>query len=376
MQNIAIWNTAFLGDAILTLPLLQTLRLAYPKARLDFYTRSGVAALFQDHPVLDRVFAYNKDQECGLGKILAYGRVLRERKYDLWISAHRSPRSACLAWLSRAGERLGYDAPFMNRLALTRTTDRKFPELHEVDRLLGLARALGLHEVSTWPEIALPAEIRRQTHDFFSLLGERPILGLHPGSVWGSKRWPVRYFADLAKLALEHGARIIIFAGPGEENTGSALSAAIQAGSPARSLLRINKNRENGPGWVSAAKEALPADILDLSATLDLRFLAAFIAELDCYVSNDSGPMHLAWAQKTPLVTLFGPTVPAFGFAPRGETAVTLEVENLPCRPCNLHGPRECPQKHHRCMRDLLPELVWTETKKRLSRRKTHTPDA
>ncbi|MDQ3137884.1 MAG: hypothetical protein M3Q93_09910, partial [Gemmatimonadota bacterium] len=75
-------------------------------------------------------------------------------------------------------------------------------------------------------------------------------------------------------------------------------------------------------------------------------------------VTNDSAPLHLATATGTPIVAVFGPTVPAFGFGPRGERDRVVEHPSLPCRPCSAHGPVRCPLGHHRCMRDLSVEQV------------------
>ena len=98
----------------------------------------------------------------------------------------------------------------------------------------------------------------------------------------------------------------------------------------------------------------------DLSCALTLPELAAYLRMLNCYVSNDSGPMHLAWAQHTPVTALFGPTVRELGFFPRGDSAKVFEV-SLECRPCGLHGPHHCPKKHHRCMVDIDVEAVWRD---------------
>jgi heptosyltransferase-2 len=272
-----------------------------------------------------------------------------------------------MAGLSRAEERVGYAAPRLCRLFYTRTAARRFQDLHEVDRLLQLARALGVNDCVTWPELELPLALRLRAGDFFRRSGKRPVLGLHPGSVWATKRWPVEYFARLGIMALEKGARLALFAGPGEEEATEELLRLVRLGTGhpykvlAGSSYRGGKKPEAG--------RAEEADILDFSACLTLPELAAFIAELDCYLSNDSGPMHLAWAQRTPLVAIFGPTTPALGFAPRGELSVVAELKELPCRPCGLHGPRNCPQKHHRCMRALHPEQVWPEAERLLWRR-------
>ena len=110
MKRIAVWNTAFLGDAVLTLPLIQTLADAFPGSEIDFYVRRGLASLFEAHPALHAVYEYDKRRIAGnnrLSALLKSGRILGGRRYDIWIGAHPSPRSALLARLS--GAPLGLD---------------------------------------------------------------------------------------------------------------------------------------------------------------------------------------------------------------------------------------------------------------------------
>ena len=75
-------------------------------------------------------------------------------------------------------------------------------------------------------------------------------------------------------------------------------------------------------------------------------------------VTNDSAPLHLASAVGTRVVAIFGPTIPGFGFGPRGSADQIVELAGLACRPCSLHGPAVCPLGHHKCMRDLSVEAV------------------
>ena len=91
MKRIAVWNTAFLGDAVLTLPLIQTLADAFPGAEVDFYVRRGFASLFEAHPSIHAVYEYDKRRISGnnrLSALLKTGRALGGRRYDVWIGAH------------------------------------------------------------------------------------------------------------------------------------------------------------------------------------------------------------------------------------------------------------------------------------------------
>jgi heptosyltransferase-2 len=158
---------------------------------------------------------------------------------------------------------------------------------------------------------------------------ESGFVALAPGSIWGSKQWP--YFPALAQAVAQHGAAVVAVGSRDEAPLGDAVAqAARQAG---------------GTGASACGR-------------LSLRESAALIGKAAVLVTNDSAPLHLAQAVGTPTVALFGPTVPAFGFGPRGERDAALGVDDLPCRPCHPHGPRACPLGHHRCMRELRVEQV------------------
>lgn len=350
MKKIAVWNTAFLGDAVLSLPLLQSLRQAWPDALIDYYVRGGLSPLFAGNPAINNVYEFKKDAEqSGLKALRALGDEVRGRAYDVWLSPHPSLRSAWLARHSGAALRVGYTEPWYNRFFYTTTVKRRFAELHEVDRLLQLLNPLGLRPLSAWPELVLPKELRVQAKDFFRQFRGAPVLGLHPGSVWATKRWPAAYFARIGQLALRQGAHVLVFGGPGEEEEARDVLVGISDGVDKAEQERVS----------------------NMAGKLGLAELAACIAGLSCYLGNDSGPTHLAWCQRVPTVALFGATVPAFGFAPCGEHSTVMELKGMDCRPCGLHGPKLCPLKHHNCMNAMLPELVWPEVEKRLFGKKS-----
>lgn len=350
MISFGIWNTAFLGDAVLTLPLLQSVRAAYPEAAIHFWVRKGFGGLFAAHPAVSAVFEYDKrDADRGFFNAMRLGARLARQRHSVWISAHSSVRSALLARWSGAKIRIGYDRPRINSWFFTHTVPRRFFELEEIERLLQLLGPLQLAELRHWPEIVLPEEADARAREFLEPLwevsGEAPVLGLHPGSVWGTKRWPAAYFAEVGARAIREGAAVVLFAGPGEET----MAAEVREG------IRMNTGAAGGER------------LLDLSGKLPLPVLAACLGRLDCYVTNDSGPMHLAWPQHTPVVALFGPTVRELGFFPRGDASTVVEID-LPCRPCGLHGPRECPLGHHECMVAITPDTVWPHVAKNLWR--------
>lgn len=362
MKRIGIWNTAFLGDAVLTLPLIQVVAAAFPGAAIDFHVRRGVGSLFAAQPRIT-VHEYDKrGSERGGRAFFRYGRRLAERRYDLWLNAHPGPRSALLALLSGATVRIGYDTGPLSRLCSTSTVSRRFTELDEIERLLELVRPVlppdfsftetfgdfctserpgqgGLPPLpAPWPELVLP-ESSRQKAASFRNSHPGPLLGIHPGSIWGTKRWPPAAFAETARRAVQQGAQVLLFTGPDERE----LAAEVVR----LSGLEGHRRLHVFPG------------------TLSLPDLAALIACLDCYLANDSGLTHVAWILRTPLTALFGPTVRELGFFPRGNSSRVLETQ-LDCRPCGRHGHRFCPRGHHNCMKRISPDEVWADVRHKL----------
>lgn len=333
MSKIGVWNTAFLGDAVLTLPLLQSLKANFPQAELRFFVRGGLESLFASQPELAGAHGFDKrDGQSGLAAAYSLGRRLAREDYTLWISAHRSFRSGLISHWSGVRTRIGYSTPWFNHYCYTHTVDRAFKRFDEIERLLRLLDPLKLSRREDWPRLALNPESVERAGEFWAREIHGPVLGLHPGSTWATKRWPAERFGRVAAMAAKAGARVLLFGGPGERE----LAAEVEA----------------------AAGEFGPGRLINLAGELNLPDLAAWIARLDCYLGNDAGPLHLAWTQRAPVVALFGPTVRSLGFYPRGETATVLERE-LDCRPCGLHGPQVCPKGHHRCMLDISAEEVF-----------------
>jgi len=334
-HRIGIWQTAFLGDAVLTLPLIQAIKANFPEAGLHLFVRAGLEGLFRAQRELASVRPFAKrGSQKGLSAAFLLGRELALEGFDLWISPHTSFRSVLVARSVGAPMRIGYSRPWHNWLAYTHLVDRRFDELHEIERLMQLALPLGLEPVAPKPRLDLPPEALGRAAEIFAALPPGPKLGIHPGSTWPTKCWPEEHFAEVARRALDSGAVVLLFAGPGEEGLARRIASVAQSGGHA------------------------PGRLVNLAGTLDIPALAACLGRLDACLTNDSGPMHLAWVQDTPLVALFGPTTRQLGFFPRGENSRVLEM-SLDCRPCGLHGHAACPDKHHSCMRDITPDRAW-----------------
>jgi heptosyltransferase II len=312
--SVLVIQTAFLGDVVLTTPLLSTLAGRY--GPVDVVTTPAAASLLENHPAVATVVRYDKNGSArGWRGFRQLAALLRDRRYTRVYLPHRSVRSAGLALWCGAGERIGFaDSPAA--LTYTRRVFRPGSG-HEVERLLALAEPVTGESPPV--SLALGPQDYAAADAWLAAHGVGPrFTALAPGSIWGTKRWP--YYAELAS-SLDRAAVIV----GGADDV--RLAQAIVAGS--------------GGKAVSAAGE------------LTLRESAALIQRADVLVTNDSAPLHLATAVGTPVVALFGPTVPEFGFGPRRASDLTVGHAALACRPCSRHGPKTCPLGHHRCMREL-----------------------
>jgi heptosyltransferase II len=310
-------QTAFLGDVVLTTPLLAVL--AERHGPVDVVTTPAAAPLLETHPAVRKVIPYDKrGADRGLAALGRLARVLRAERYEVAYLPHRSLRTAMLAWLARIPTRVGFADGW--RLLYTDVRQRA-GRAHEIDRLLGLAAD---SPPRLAPTLHITVADRTATEGFLREHGLRePFVTLAPGSIWGSKRWP--YYRELAeRLAPRTG--IVVVGGPEDAGLAGEITAAVaRAGGRAASACGRLTVRQS-------------ADAIRRSSVL---------------VTNDSAPLHLAQAVHTPTVAIFGPTVPGFGFGPRGPRDRVIELTGLVCRPCSAHGPRTCPLGHHRCMRAL-----------------------
>lgn len=313
MGKTVVIQTAFLGDVVLTTPLLAAL--AERHGPVDVVTTPGAAPLLETHPAVASVVRYDKrGADRGTAGLWRVGRALRSRRYLRAYLPHPSWRSAALALLARAAERTGFaDSPAA--ATYTRRVHRSATG-HEVERLLALA---GTGALAPAVHLELTPDDRAAADAWLGQRGVPPgFVALAPGSTWGTKRWP-----GYGALAAGLDAPVVIVGGPEDSALGEAVAAAA-------------------PGRAANAAGALP-----------LRVSAALIERAAVLVTNDSAPLHLATAVGTPVVALFGPTVPSFGFGPRGPLDRVVEHSSLACRPCSAHGPQVCPLDHHRCMREL-----------------------
>jgi heptosyltransferase II len=321
-------QTSFLGDVILTTPLIAELARRGP---VDVLATPIGATVLANNPHVRTVVRYDKRGTYGsaLGLWHTVKEIHNRRPYDAAYLAQGSFRSGLLAMLTGAKERIGF-ASSTGRVLYTRQLPYR-PERHHAERLWSLSMS-ECADPPTRDQIRprlYPSDEDRARVDSLLLraeLGSEPFVALAPGSAWGTKRWP--YYPELA-ARLAEDFRIAVIG----SNADSALAQQIMRAVP-------------------------PGAAIDATGSLGLLASAELIGRAQAIVTNDSAPEHLASAMGTPTVTVFGPTVPEFGFGPLAERKAVAGHDGLSCRPCDRHGPQKCPLGHWRCMRELTPEYI------------------
>ena len=316
--RILIVRTDRVGDVILSAPVIRALRTAFPHAYLGMMVRPAHRELVEGHPGLDAVILYDKDgpEKSWLGSV-RFARRLREYRFDTAVILHSTNRVILVSWLAGIRRRVGYARRFPWLLTHSLAYVKREGTRHELEYNMDLLRLIGVNSRERALHVPTTALQEQKVTAFLEAHragnGKGPLIALHPGASCPSKRWPLDRYAAVGDRLVEYcGARIIVVTGPEE----------IRFGEEVVSRMRHPAIRALG--------------------TFGLGELGSLFRRVQCLVSNDSGPVHLACAVGTPVVSIFGrwggglsPT----RWGPTGPNSIALH-HDVGCRPCLAHA---CP---------------------------------
>ncbi|MBU3842566.1 MAG: glycosyltransferase family 9 protein [Candidatus Fusobacterium pullicola] len=321
-MRILIIHTAFIGDIVLSTPLIKKLRDTYPKAEITYLTTPVGASILRNNPHLNHIIEYDKRGEHkGIKGFWAIAKKLKMEAYNLVITPHRYLRSTFLTFLTGAPIRRGYDSAAASFLYNERVHYDK--SKHEVEKLLSFVPK---DEGKRYEIEIFPTELEVEKVDKLLEKRREKVVVVAPGSKWFTKKWPLEYFNRVIKELEKREDTTIVVVGGKEE-------------------MFFNMPLAN--------------TTIDLRGKTTLLELAEVIRRADIVLTNDSSPIHIASAfPNVRILALFGPTVEKFGFFPWSKNSEVFQVEGLECRPCSIHGGDSCPKKHFKCMLDIKPEMV------------------
>jgi heptosyltransferase-2 len=342
MNRILIIAPNWIGDAVMSEPLLAKLKTLFPQSNIDVLASPWVAPIYRACTEVNEVIEadlVHKQLQWSLRKQLA--KLVQAQQYNACFVLPNSLKSAIIPWLAKVPLRIGYRGEmrygFINR-ALDNPSKINRPPM--VQHYLALSRLLGQDIVSTVDmtaeprlEISSQASIAVSKKLSQSSIDQESIYVLCPGAEYGvTKRWPADHFARLAQslLSTEPGAQIILLGSKSDQAIAQTISAQ------ANNLPQIHN-------WCG---------------TTSLDEAIALIGMCRALISNDSGLMHIAAALKIPQVAIFGSSDPQH--TPPLSNKASILYLNLPCSPCHK---RECPLGHLKCLKDISPTMVLDSVK-------------
>lgn len=337
--KILVRSPNWIGDAVMALPAVAALKELYPKAEITVLAKPWTVPVFENNPAVTEIIEYDSR---GAHKGFISGKLslaceLKKRGFDMAVLFQNAFEAAFISRLAGIPRRVGY-ARDLRSLLLTkaiRVTD-EIKRQHHIFYYLNIIAELGEGEVKIPDslELAVPvinlnnAELKRADEILASagIDEKRLVIGAAPGASFGpAKRWPIERFAEvLNKLNRELGTVPIILGGPDDVESAERLKALVDG------------------------------ECLNLAGKTSLREFMAVTKRLGLFITNDSGPMHIAAALGTPTVALFGSTDP-IATGPVGERVKVVRVD-MDCSPC---FKRVCPLEHLDCLNNITADMVF-----------------
>lgn len=317
MQKFLIIQTAFTGDVVLATCLIEKLHAFFPEAQIDFLLRKGNEGLLHNHPHLHQVLIWDKKagKYSSLWKLL---KQIRSSHYNKVINIQRFGSTGFLTAFSKADETIGFNKnpfSFLFSKKIKHFIGEKNETPHEIERNLKLISHFTddtVYKPKLYPTTTDTSSV--------AVYKKQAYICVAPASVWFTKQYPAeKWISFINKVNIDYN--IYLLGAPSE----SKLCASIAEGC----------NRTG---------------VTSLAGKLSFLQSAALMKGAYMNYTNDSAPMHFASAMNAPVSAVYCSTIPAFGYGPLSDKSFIIETaEPLPCRPCGLHGYRECPQKHFKC---------------------------
>ncbi|MBI1804991.1 MAG: glycosyltransferase family 9 protein [Ignavibacteria bacterium] len=326
----------FIGDVVLTTPIIRSLREKFPNAYIAYVGDKQAVSLLEHNPYLNEIipFDFSRTTLFEQPRVMV---ALRRRKFDVFIDLFCNPRSALLARASGTPIRIGKEVKGRGRLYTHRIVDDGKPKT-AIEYYYQYVQPLGIEPAHRRTEIFLTDDEKREAQNYLKwqdLDLTKPIVGLHPGATWPAKMWQWEKFADLADLVrAKLDAQVVITQGPNDGTLMEAISRKVVG-----NLL------------------ILPV--------VQLRQLAAIIAQFNVYVANDNGTMHIAAAVGTKTTGIFGPGEENIWFPYSRDDGHAALRKDVPCHPCHLDFCNRTGDDYMECMKLLSVKDVFEEVKKR-----------
>lgn len=336
VKRILLIKLRGIGDVILSTVVFNNLRKDFPGAKIDYLTEAPSRTALELLPFINEILLFDKNSPNSFSLI----RKIRKNRYDLVFDFYSNPRTALITFLSGASYRAGF--PYRGRnYAYNLKGPEERDKFHAAQLHLEFLKKLGLSHDSTELFFSLSDEDIKFSNDFFKekFNTNDLVFGISPSGGWASKKCDPVKFAEIGDSVIdEFSAKILLLWGPGDH-------------SEALEIRKLMKNK------------------VTLAPLTDIRKMGALIKNCSALIANDSGPMHISTAVKTPTLSLHGPTNPLLQ-GPFGDKHEWIRLDELDCIECNL---LDCPRKHE-CFMDLPLSAVMDKVRQLLKKNNIPLP--
>lgn len=353
MSQKVLWiQTAFLGDLILSIPSLYLIKKNNPKTEVHLLCRTGIGGLLKDLQVVDQVFEIQK------GQADSYRRIEQDLKlhtYDIIYCPHKSVRTVWLLKNLNAKKKVGFTS-WWNFWAFDRRFEflSSYPDVlrqiyllqdeypsilpaiqsFDVQRHLSCQRSgIPSEPISKVKEtVSMPTSLPWDSWQEVERLGfrsDKSYVCLFPGSVWATKQWGKSKYQELV-AKLSKNLTVVILGAKNEFDFANEVIGESQ-------------------------------NCVNLCGKTEFKQTLSLLKHARQVVTNDSGGQHLASIVSAPTITVFGPTIPEFGYSPwNSQVKVAEPSVALSCRPCGSHGHKKCPIGTHECMKSISSDSIYS----------------
>lgn len=328
-NRILFIQTAFIGDAILSLPAIEKLKELNPDNIVDVLCIPQSKEIFEASPFVDNVIVLEKrGKHKSLIATYKFAGKLRENNYSKVYSSHRSFRTALIIIQLQVKETFGFDNSSLFHVYKNLIEYKS--DKHEVQRNLDL---IGFnYDDKSWkiaPKIKYEKNIEDKIEAYLKEIKfDDGFISIAPGSVWKTKIYPAEYFEEIIKYLLSKDHKVILIGGDADKS----LCESIKN--------KFEKNVINSAGAFSIIESA------------------ALLTKSKLLITNDSAPTHLGMVAGVKVLTVYCSTIPEFGFYPYIDNSFFISKNDIKCKPCGIHGYTECPKNNFECGLKLTPDIM------------------
>jgi heptosyltransferase-2 len=340
MNKVLVIQTAFIGDAVLTLPMIQKLKEIFNKVELHVLCIPATEEIFSASSYIDKVVVYDKrGKNKNLFSLLKLISRIRSEKYSRIYSPHRSFRTSLIVKYSGVKLTFGFDNSSLGRIY--KYLIKYDPSKHEIQRNFDLiGYSYNSEDWKIKPQLnLLKVEATHLDKIFVNYKSKSRYIVVAPGSVWNTKKYPAEFYQSIIKFLLGRKYFILLIGGEKDK----ALCKSLES--------EFRENVKSVAGKFSIIKSV------------------SLLANAEMLISNDSAPTHLGMCADIPVLTIYCSTVPDFGFFPYNAASNYISYNDLTCKPCGIHGHDKCPVGTFECAYKLKPEIIISKLEEMLNDR-------